>query len=120
MATEDHMSIGLDQEDEQPPQSQEEKLLADSEQDLQKLEGRLGKLREPEHSGSKQFARGLALVASMGFVLAGCLIAGLMIGEYLVEQTGYRIFQLLGALFGLMTAFFAGAKLMKPLMKSES
>ena len=106
-------------EDEQVPQTEEEKLLAESEADLQELEGRLSKLREPENSGGKQFARGLALVASLGFVLAGCLIAGLMIGEFLVDKTGYRIFQLLGALFGLVTAFFAGTKLMKPLMKSE-
>jgi hypothetical protein len=106
-------------EDDLAPQTQEEVLLADSEASLQELEGRLSKLREPEGSGNKQFARGLALVASLGFVLAGCLIAGLMIGDYLVDKTGHRIFQLLGALFGLVTALFAGAKLMKPLMKSE-
>ena len=69
--------------------------------------------------GNLETARGLALVASLGFVLGGCLIAGLLIGEYLVDKTGYRIFQLLGVLFGLVTAGFAGAKLMKPLMKSE-
>jgi MFS family permease len=107
------------EEDEQVPQTEEEKLLSASEADLRELEDRLDKAREPEGSGNKQFARGLALVASLGFVLAGCLIAGLMVGEYLVDKTGYRIFQLLGALFGLFTAFFAGAKLMKPLMKSE-
>ena len=107
------------EEDEHAPQSEEEKLLADSEGELQKLEGRLGNARQPETTGNKQFARGLALVASLGFVLAGCLIAGLMMGEYLVDKTGYRIFQLLGVLFGLATALFAGAKLMKPLMKSD-
>ncbi|MFA5508599.1 MAG: hypothetical protein WC314_07035 [Vulcanimicrobiota bacterium] len=97
----------------------DEKLLEDSEADLQQLEDRLQKVKEPGSKGDKNFARGLALVASLGFVLAGCLIAGLLIGEYLVDQTGYRIFQLLGVLLGLVTAGFAGAKLMKPLMKSE-
>lgn len=105
--------------DDSTPLSDEDKLLAESDAALTQLEGRLKKAREPEGSGDRQFARGLALVASLGFVLAGCLIAGLLFGEYLVEQTGYRIFQLLGILFGLVTAFFAGAKLMKPLMKSE-
>lgn len=93
--------------------------LHKSEADLRSLEGRLEKLRTAPVSGDKQFARGVALVASFGFVLAGCLIAGLLLGEYLVERTGYQIFQLLGVFVGLGTALFAGAKLMKPLMKSE-
>lgn len=106
-------------EEEQVARTDEERLLAESEAGLQELEGRLKKAKVPESAGDKTFARGLALVASLGFVLAGCLIAGLLIGEYLVDKTGYRIFQLLGVLFGLVTAGFAGAKLMKPLMKSE-
>ena len=96
-----------------------EEFLDESEIGLRKLEGRLEKLRTPPSGGNKQFARGIALVASLGFVLAGCLLLGLMIGEYLVLRTGYQIFQLLGVLFGLLTALFAGSKLMKPLMKSE-
>jgi hypothetical protein len=95
------------------------KPFDESEADLKKLEGRLEKFRGPADSGSRQFARGIALVASLGFVLAGCLIAGILLGDYLVEQTGHRIFQLLGALFGLVTAFYAGGKLMKPIMKSS-
>lgn len=101
------------------PLTPAEEFLDESEIGLRKLEGRLQELRTPAGGGNKQFARGIALVASLGFVLAGCLIAGLMLGDYLVLRTGHQIFQLLGVLFGLLTALFAGSKLMKPLMKSE-
>lgn len=106
-------------EDQDIPLTPAEEFLDESEIGLRKLEGRLEQLRTPPGGGNKQFARGIALVASLGFVLAGCLIAGLLIGDYLVQQTGHKIFQLLGVLLGLVTALFAGAKLMKPLMKSE-
>jgi len=96
-----------------------DRVLAESEVDLQDLEGRLDKFRKPQDSSNRRFAQGVALVASLGFVLAGCLIAGILLGDYLWQQTGFRGFQLIGALFGLITAFFAGGKLMKPLMKSD-
>lgn len=97
-----------------------EEAVDESEVELQRLEQRLERLKEPRKTGDKQFARGLALVASFGFVLAGCLIGGLMLGEYLVKQTGQELFQLVGVILGLGTALFAGAKLLGPLMKSES
>jgi len=98
------------------PLSNEEEKLARSEADLQRLEGRLESLREPEGGGNRQFARGVGLVASLGFVLAGCLYGGLLLGDYLVLKTGYPFFQLGGVLLGLVTALFAGVKLLKPLM----
>ena len=108
-----------DEDEREASLTDEERDLARSEAGLRDLEGRLERLKEPQSSSNGQFAKGLALVASFGFILAGCLIAGLLLGEYLVDKTGYRIFQLLGALFGLVTALFAGAKLMKPLMNSK-
>lgn len=100
--------------------SKEEAQLAQSEAELQALEDRLVKIKGPASKGDKQFARGLALVASFGFVLAGCLVGGLMIGDYLVAESGHKIFRLVGLFLGLFTALFAGVKLMKPLMRSEN
>lgn len=94
-------------------------VIDQSEAALAQLEERIEKLQEPNRGGNKQFARGIALVVSLGFVLAGCLIAGLMLGEYLVKQTGNQIFQLLGVFVGLAAALVSGSKLMKPLMKSD-
>jgi hypothetical protein len=107
------------EDEEKAPLTAEEEHLAASEAELRRLEGRLESLREPQRGQNKQFAKGVALVASLGFVLAGCLLGGLMLGDYLVQRTGHQIFQLVGVLLGLFTALFAGAKLMKPLMKSE-
>ena len=100
--------------------SVEEAQLAQSEAELQALEERLDKIKGPVSKGDKQFARGLALVASFGFVLAGCLVGGLMFGDYLVAESGHKIFRLVGLFLGLFTALFAGVKLMKPLMKSDN
>ena len=112
------LGIGSDQFDDELDMAEE--ILDESEQALQRLESRLDQVREPKKKGNKQFARGIALVLSLGFVLAGCLIAGLTAGEYLAQRTGYPIFQLLGALFGLLIAFVSGAKLLKPIMNSEN
>lgn len=94
--------------------------LSQDEAELRELEARLQKFKKPKsNSSNRTFARGIALVTSMGFILAGCLIAGLLVGEWAVERTGYQIFQLLGLLLGLVAAIFSGAKLMKPFLKSD-
>lgn len=108
----------MDMDEEQAPLTKEDRELASSEARLQELEGRIQAVKGPQ-GGNKQFARGLALVASMGFVLAGCLIAGVWIGDFIVLKTGNKNLQVLGVLIGLFTAFYAGAKLLKPLMKSD-
>lgn len=97
----------------------EEDDLSQEESGLRDLEARLEKFRKPKSSGNGQFARGLALVTSMGFVLAGCLIAGLLLGEWAADRTGHQIFQLLGILMGLGAAAFSGSKLMRPFLKSD-
>lgn len=109
----------MESEDENKARTEEEARLAECEAELQALEERLEKLKGPEKKGDKQYARGLALVASLGFVLAGCLIGGLAFGDYLVAKTGSQSFQLVGLFLGLGTALFAGVKLLGPLMKSE-
>lgn len=96
-----------------------EHQFSKEESELRELEARLEKFRKPQSAGNRQFARGLALVTSMGFVLAGCLIAGLLLGEWAAEQTGHKIFQLLGILMGLAAAAVSGSKLMRPFLKND-
>lgn len=105
--------------DDNPLEDDEELELRETDVKLAELEGRIERLKGPEHKGNRQFAQGVALVLSMGFVIVGCLFAGLLLGDYLVERTGYKVFQLVGLVTGLGTALFAGVKLMKPLMKSN-
>lgn len=93
--------------------------LDESERELQKLEERLENVRPPKSGGNKKFAQGVALVASLGFVFAGCLFGGVTVGEYLAEKTGSDGYELMGVLLGLGMALFSGVKLMQPLLKSD-
>ncbi len=89
------------------------------EAELRDLESRISKLREPEGGGNTTFARGVSLVASMGFVLAGCLFAGLYLGDYLVLKFGMSWLRLAGLGLGLVTALFAVVKLMRPFLQAQ-
>lgn len=89
------------------------------ESELRDLESRISKLKEPEGGGNTTFARGVSLVASMGFVLAGCLFAGLYLGDYLVLKFGMPSLRLAGLGLGLVTALFAVVKLMRPFLQAQ-
>lgn len=89
------------------------------EADLRDLESRLDRLKPPAHVGNALYARGVALVTSMGFVLAGCLAAGFFLGQAVANKTGQPIFTALGTVAGLAAALFAVAKLMAPFLKSS-
>lgn len=96
-----------------------ELALSQDESELRDLEARLAKFKKPKDGSNRTFVKGIALVTSMGFVLAGCLIAGLLLGEWAAEKTGSEIFQLLGILLGLAAAAVSGSKLMSPFLKSD-
>lgn len=86
---------------------------------LQELEERLGKFKGPTRESQKLYAKGVGLVMSFGFVVAGCLIGGLFLGDYLVAKTGQETYKILGVFLGLLVAAFAGAKLLAPFMRSD-
>ncbi len=91
--------------------------LSREEEQLRELEGRLAKFRpEADRVNRKQYATGVALVLSFGFVLAGCLVGGILLGDYLMAQTGVVAYRVGGILLGLVAAGFAGLKLLKPLL----
>ena len=102
----------FDEEDEAEDLSAEEERLG-------KLEDRIENLKNPEKRNQALYAKGVGLVLSFGFVLAGCLVAGLLLGDFLVEKTGSPSFKILGIFLGLVVALVAGAKLMGPFLKSD-
>ena len=99
--------------------SEESDDLAEHERKLQRLEQRIGDLKGPKKRNQALYAKGIGLVLSFGFVLAGCLIAGLFLGDFMVQQTGYPILKVVGILIGLVVALLAGVKLMGPFLKSD-
>ena len=99
--------------------AEEVQELDQGELELEKLESRLEKVREPKRGGNKKFAQGVALVMSLGFVVAGCLYGGVILGDYFTARTGSDSYKTLGLITGLMLALFSAVKLLQPLMKSE-
>lgn len=99
----------------------DEELEASAEDaELRDIEARIKKLKKRPGSGQgRHFARGIALATTMGFVVAGCLLAGMMLGEYLKKETGSEFLQLAGILFGLAAAAFSGSKLLRPFLRPE-
>ena len=85
---------------------------------LRELESRLGKLKEPSGGASKTYAKGVSLVTSMGFVLAGCTVGGLYLGDYLAKKFAMPSLQVAGLVLGLAAALFAVVKLMGPFLRS--
>lgn len=92
--------------------------LATDEAGLRDLESRIEKLKQPQQ-GQALFAKGVALVTSIGFVLAGCLAGGFFLGNYLTVRTGSQVFTILGVVLGLAAAATAVFKLMGPFLKSS-
>ena len=93
--------------------------LDQSEVELQALEARIEKVRGPAKGGNRKFAQGVALVTSLGFVVAVFLYGGVRFGDYLALRTGSDSYKLLGVMSGLMMALFSAVKLMRPLLKSD-
>lgn len=93
--------------------------LRSEEKALEKLEGRIARLKEPERKGNALYAKGVGLVLSFGFVMAGCLIAGVYLGDYLALKAGVPALKIVGIVLGLVVALSAAAKLMQPFLKSN-
>mgnify|MGYP001189125460 CR=1 FL=1 len=93
--------------------------LRSDEKTLEKLEGRIARLKEPERKGSSLYAKGIGLVLSFGFVMAGCLIAGVYLGDYLALKAGIPVLKLVGIVIGLVVALTAAVKLLQPFLKSH-
>lgn len=111
------MGPSLDDDDE--PADFEVPVASREESELRDLESRLDKLKEPTGGGNALFARGVGLVTSLGFILAGCLAAGFFLGQMAAQRTGQPMFTGLGTVIGLAAALFAVVKLMGPFMKGE-
>jgi hypothetical protein len=94
-----------------------EPSTVEEEKQLRELQSRIEKLKDPPGGGNKTFARGVSLVTSMGFVVAGCTVSGLYLGRYLAEYFAVPALQLAGLGTGLLAALFAVIKLMKPFLK---
>ena len=95
-------------------------LASREETELRDLESRLDKLKQPSGGGGNAlFARGVGLVTSLGFILAGCLAAGFFLGQAVAARTGQPLFTGLGVVIGLAAAIFAVVKLMTPFLKGE-
>ncbi len=85
---------------------------------LRDLQSRIEKLKKPPQ-GNVLFARGVAMVTSFGFILAGCLVGGYFLGDYFAKRFGYELFQLGGLLLGLAAAVAALSKLMRPFLQNK-
>jgi hypothetical protein len=92
--------------------------LVSEEAGLRELESRLDKLKQPA-GGNTLFARGVGLVTSLGFVLAGCIVGGMYLGNLMAVRFDNQLFTILGVLLGLAAAITASVKLLKPFLKSE-
>ena len=92
--------------------------LVTEENELRELESRIEKLKEPK-GGNPLFAKGVTLVTSLGFILAGCLAGGYFLGDLVAKRTGHPSFLIAGLLVGLAVALMALVKLMKPFMASS-
>ncbi len=82
------------------------------------LESRIQKLKKPPQ-GNALYARGVALVTSFGFILAGCLVGGYFLGDALAKRFGHELFLLVGLVAGLAAAVVALSKLMRPFLQSK-
>lgn len=98
---------------------EEEIDLRPEERELQQLEEKITRLKGPEQKGQALYAKGVGLVLSFGLVMAGCLMAGLFLGDYLAGVTGVPAFKLVGIVLGLLVALSAAWKLMQPFLKSD-
>lgn len=94
-------------------------LVSREETELRDLESRLERLKQPARGGNALFARGVGLVTSLGFIVAGCLAAGFFLGQKAAQYAGRPVFTGLGVLLGLAAALFAVVKLMGPFLKGE-
>ena len=101
------------------PEDEEEVDLRAEERQLLDLEEKISRLKGPKKSGNALYAKGVGLVLSFGLVMAGCLMAGLFLGDYLAGVTGVPAFKLVGIILGLLVALSAAWKLMQPFLKSD-
>lgn len=93
--------------------------LRGEEQELQRLESTITRLKGPEKKGQALYAKGVGLVLSFGFIMAGCLMAGLYLGDFLALKAGVPALKIVGIVLGLVVALVAAAKLMQPFLKSD-
>lgn len=109
------MGWNPDREDEEEPELD----LRPEEKALERLESKIERLKEPERKGNAVYAKGVGLVLSFGFIMAGCLMAGVYIGDWLAVKVGVPAVKLVGIVLGLVVALGAALKLLQPFLKSH-
>lgn len=89
-----------------------------SDPELERLESKIKELKEPVR-GNAKFARGVALVTTLGFLVVGCILAGYYLGTYLQARYHSQALLILCLLGGIVFAFYAGYRTLQPLMESD-
>lgn len=85
---------------------------------LERLQARIDKLKAPER-GDAKFARGVALVASLGFIVAGCVMGSYYLGNYLAKTYGSDLYMVGSLLGGLALGGYACFKLVAPFLEES-
>ena len=73
--------------------------------------------QEREDGGEPSLGHAIALFMSMGFSFAGSLVAGILIGDYLVKRTGQHFWYAIMLFVGLGGGVSVVWRLLKPLLK---
>lgn len=86
--------------------------------DLDRLESRINDLKKPGNPNRK-FARGLALVTTLGFLVVGCILAGYYLGTYLEAKYDSRLYMVVCLLGGILAGAYSGYRTMQPLLEND-
>jgi hypothetical protein len=73
--------------------------------------------QERPRSGDADMARGLMVVTSLGFSLAGSIIGGIWVGRSLAARTGQAWWSEVGLLVGVLSGFAVAAHLLRPFLR---
>ena len=87
---------------------------------MQQLEQRIHAARQAQErprSGDADMARGLMVVTSLGFSLAGSIVGGIWVGRALAARTGQAWWSEVGLLVGILSGFAVAAHLLKPFLR---
>jgi hypothetical protein len=93
------------------------------EDDPDRLQARIEAMREEQDarpSGDPSLGHAIALFMSMGFSFAGCLVAALLFGDYLVKRTGQQSWYIVMLVVGLVSGGAVVVQLLRPLLRSNA
>ena len=86
--------------------------------ELERLEAKIKDLKKPNNPNRK-FARGLALVTTLGFLVVGCILAGYYVGTYLEAKYESRFLLVACLLGGIFAGAYSGFRTMQPLLEND-